>query len=379
MATQKDSLDWSEEFLAGKGRRFNQKLKPYLVLQILMRETDENHVLTAPEIAGKLRIMGIEAERRSIYRDIAEINKALYMMENDCTIDEAEEALEDPDFGDSEKLVVYDSRRKGFYVRQRHYEPIEIRLMAECVYSAKFLSQKQANKLVDVLCELISEYQAKTIRHDFYLADRTRTNNKNVINNISVIDAAMSKTLDGKKHTPEKISFTYIRTAIVDITQQVERFNGKRFIASPYKLLINDGYYYLLAFDDKIKKMLTFRVDRMKDVRFTGQPRDGADAFAAIDLRDYTKRTFFMFSGKTERVEMRFINPLLDTAIDRFGTSGVRYLSIDEKHFTATLDIAISDQFFGWLLGFGRRVKLLGPPPVVEQFRAYMDKVREMY
>ena len=379
MATQKDSLDWSEEFLTGKGRRFNQKLKPYLVLQILMRETDENHVLTAPEIAGKLKIMGIEAERRSIYRDIAEINKALYMLENDCTIDEAEEALEDPDFGDGEKLVVYDSRRKGFYVRQRHYDADDIRLLAECIYSAKFLPEAQAKRLADVVCEFVSEHQAKTIRHDALLTDRVKTNNKSVINNISTINTAMSKTLEGKKHIPEKISFKYLKASVSNVSQQVERRKGDRYIVSPFKLLINDGNYYLLSFDDKYKKMRTYRVDRMRDVRFTGQPRDGEEVFAAIDLRDYTRRTFSMFGGKSERVEMRFINPLMDTAIDRFGTSGVRYFVVDDNHFTVTAEIDVSDQFFGWLLGFGKRVKLLGPPPVVEQFRAYMDKIREMY
>ena len=34
------------------GKRANQKLKPYIVLQILQRETDENHVLSAVEIAA---------------------------------------------------------------------------------------------------------------------------------------------------------------------------------------------------------------------------------------------------------------------------------------------------------------------------------------
>jgi hypothetical protein len=36
------------------GKRDNQELKPYIVLQILQRETDENHVLSAVEIAAAL-------------------------------------------------------------------------------------------------------------------------------------------------------------------------------------------------------------------------------------------------------------------------------------------------------------------------------------
>ena len=43
--------------------------------------------------------------------------------------------------------------------------------------------------------------------------------------------------------------------------------------------------------------MRTYRVDRMKNVRFTGEPREGAEAFAAIDLKSYTKRVFSMIGG----------------------------------------------------------------------------------
>ena len=52
---------------------------------------------------------------------------------------------------------------------------------------------------------------------------------------------------------------------------------------------------------------------------------------------------------------------------------------VDDKHFTVNAEVEISEQFFGWLLGFGKRVKVLYPNDVVEGFKAYLDKVREMY
>ena len=55
------------------------------------------------------------------------------------------------------------------------------------------------------------------------------------------------------------------------------------------------------------------------------------------------------------------------------------YSMVDDKHFTVNAEVEISDQFFGWLLGFGKRVKVLYPNDVVEDFKAYLDKVREMY
>ena len=65
--------------------------------------------------------------------------------------------------------------------------------------------------------------------------------------------------------------------------------------------------------------------------------------------------------------------------VDRFGTKDVRYARVDDTHFSVTAKVEISDQFFGWILGFGKKAKLLYPDDVIDQFRAYMDKIREMY
>ena len=57
-----------------RGRQFNQKMKPVIVLSYLRRNTDEDHVSSAKDIIDYLRNdCGITADRRSIYSDIAEI------------------------------------------------------------------------------------------------------------------------------------------------------------------------------------------------------------------------------------------------------------------------------------------------------------------
>ena len=370
-----------EKELPHHGRQPNQKLKPYLVLQYLLRETDENHIQKATEIVAYLeQDRGITAERRSIYRDIEEINKAQLALEEGCTIQEAEEMLaDDPD--DELKLIVYDKAKKGFYVRQRHFDLTDIRLLAECVYSTKFISEGQSKRLLDVICEFVSDHQADKIRHNAFLTDRVKTNNKSVLNSIATINEAMSHKLEGLPHKPEKITFKYLKYTIDDMSGQAERRHGEKYSVSPYQLLINDGNYYMLAFSDRYHEMRTYRVDRMKDVRRSGEPRDGENVFKETDMSTYTQRTFGMVSGKEppQLVTIRFINYLLDVAVDRFGPYGVVYKKVDDNHFTVTTKVEVSDQFFGWLLGFGRRVKLMGPDDVAEKFKAYMDKIREMY
>lgn len=52
---------------------------------------------------------------------------------------------------------------------------------------------------------------------------------------------------------------------------------------------------------------------------------------------------------------------------------------INRKHYSVTAEVEISDQFYGWLLGFGKKTKILFPPEAVDGYKAHLDKVREMY
>ena len=361
------------------GRKLDQKMKPYLVMQYLIKNTDESHLITATEIADKMEeLYEIDAERRSIYRDIQAINKAYLMYENGITADKAEEWLKG-DVDDEDKLIIYDKGRRGFYARNRSYDTNDIRLLAECVYSARFLGKSQSDFLVDIVCNNVSEHQAKTIKHDVLLVDRTRTNNTEVLNNIVTINEAMSKELSGEKHVPEKISFKYLKYTISDVKKQVERKKGNDYVVSPFALIMNDGNYYLLAFDSEKKDFRHFRVDRMKKVARTGEKRDGELEFDNIDLKTYTKEVFSMYGGEETRITLRFVNKLLDTVIDRFGTKDVVYTQVDNRHFTVAMKVQISEQFYGWLCGFGNMVTILSPSPVVEDFKQHLDKIMRKY
>ena len=363
----------------GRCRKSDQKLKSYLLMKYLFKHTDEEHTATSFDIVSYLEDFGISAERRSIYKDIEEINKALLMLENEIDILEAEEMLAD-DVDDEEKFIVYDKRQKGFYVKRRLYDLYEIQLLAECIYSARFLEANQAERLVKILYSQVSEEQAEKITHNAFLTDRVKTNNSEVINNITIITEAMSKKIEGKTHTPEKISFKYQKYSITD-KKQISRRHGEKYIVSPFALLINDGNYYLLAFDDKKQKMINYRVDRMKNVEQTGEKRTGEDEFSKIDLKSYTKKVFSMFNGNLRTVEIRFINPLLDTVIERFGTGANVFYSAmpDNRHFIVKTDVEVSKQFFGWICGFGNKAKILNPPSVVDEMKDYINTIQKVY
>lgn len=357
------------------GKKPNQKLKAYLVYEYLKKNTDEEHSVSASEIIDYLQERGINAERRSIYRDIEDVNKLFYLLENeDADMYEAEEEIEADEYDDY-KTIVYDKTKKGFYVKRRLNFENDVRLLAECVYATKFVSAENAEMLIDTVCGLVSDFQAERIRHNVFLADRIKTDNSAVYNNVDVINEALNYRDDlGRK--PRKISFRYQTYNINDLKKKAYRRGGAVYKVSPFQLIINEGNYYMLGYDDKVKKMLTYRVDRMERVGVLyDEAREGNDEYKGFDLTS----AFNMFNGERRSVKIKCTNDLLDTMIERFGTKNARYSQADKKHFTVEAEVEISDQFFGWLLGFGRKVVLQFPDFIVRQFKEYLDKVQEMY
>ena len=70
-------------------------------------------------------------------------------------------------------------------------------------------------------------------------------------------------------------------------------------------------------------------------------------------------RDSFHVWGETQRVKIRFVNRTPGTILDRIGRSSVVYTKEDDEHFVLTADVKVSEQFYGWLFGFGRKAQLI--------------------
>ncbi len=349
------------------GKKEGQKFKSLLVWNILLKKTDENHALQIKEIKEFLEFYGITAERHSIKRDIDDI-LALVNREYEMDLDDL--GMEERELLGYE--VEYDAAQHGYKVSRRPYDFEELRLLAECVRSTKFISKSQEEHLLAAIENLCSDYQIEELKSEVYLVGRNKTANKSVMGNMLKINQAIREN--------KQISFRYQKYTIQDRTQQVDRRRGAAYILSPFKLIINDGYYYLLSWNSKLKKPITFRLDRIKGVEVLDIEREGTVEFSKIDMRTYSQQHFGMFSGETKRVSLRFVNGLLDTAVDRFGTGAeVFYRPDDDKHFIVTADVAISNQFYGWISGFRKAAKIVGPPEVIEDFHNFLDDIYGRY
>ena len=370
-----------EKEAAQRGKKPNQKLKTYLVLHYLLRESDREHPKNADDIAQYLEEdVGIYAERRSIYRDIHDINIANLILENGITAEEAEIMLDEDPKDEADTRLVKLNRKRGFYVVPRRYTPEDIQFLTECVSSAKFLPEGKAKKLVQAItADHLSIHQQKIIVNDTFVVERTRKLNPALIYDIITLNKAIKGYNDGKRVPPQKVSFLYKRADINNVNNTVSRRKGSRYTVSPYKVLIHDGNYYLLAVDDFSKQLRTYRIDRMAELLPTGEPKEGKELFEKLNIDQFVKRKFQMMSGESTLVSLQFTASLLDTVLDRFGTKGVNYRKIDDHHFTVQTYVEVSDQFFAWLCGFGRRVKIIAPDSLKEQYKTHLDNIGKLY
>lgn len=352
----------NEMAIRSGGKRPGQKYKSLLVCNLLLKRSDEGHAVSMKEIREFLLEYGIEVERHSISRDIKELQDLLNR-EQDLDIDEREML---------DYEVEYDAQLHGYKVVRRPYDFEELRLLAECVRATKFISKTQEEHLLATIEGLCSDYQIEELKNEVYLVGRNKTTNKYIMRSMQTINQAIRED--------RKITFHYQKFTLQDRTQQVDRRNGAAYILSPFKLLINEGNYYMLAYDSASADIRTFRLDRMKGVAALDKPREGHQAFSQIDMRTYTQRVFSMFGGEEKRVSIRFITPLLDAVVERFGTGAeVFYRPDGERHFIVSADVEISDQFYAWICGFRKRAQIISPPDVVEEFQKFLSDIAGKY
>ena len=71
-------------------------------------------------------------------------------------------------------------------------------------------------------------------------------------------------------------------------------------------------------------------------------------------------------------------NDMVGVVIDRFGKD-IPLVALDEGHFEAKVRVAISPQFFGWIIALGSGIRIAGPEPVLKKLRGEIRRLNEHY
>lgn len=328
-------------------RSSQQKLKILYVMDYLLQQTDEAHPATLAQITDYLTANGVAAERKSLYDDF----EALRAWGLDV-------------------VSVGHGRGSGYYVAGRDFELPELKLLVDSVQASKFITHKKTAALIRKIERLCSVHEARALQRQVYVAGRIKTMNESIYYNVDEVHAGISQ---GKK-----IRFRYFELTV----QKTRRYrrNGAWYVVSPYALTWDSENYYLVAFDGDAESggIRHYRVDKMSSITVLDAPRDGQEAFRALDMASYTRKVFGMFSGTAQPVRMRFDERLAGAVLDRLGSETLLVPDSD-GHFTVTADVVPSPLFFAWLFGFGARAEILGPEDVAAEMRKQLREVSALY
>ena len=160
-----------------------------------------------------------------------------------------------------------------------------------------------------------------------------------------------------------------------NLKKEIElRRDGAYYQVSPWALTWDDENYYLVAYDAEADMIKHYRVDKMQEIRVMEDGRLGRENFKDFDLAAFARKTFGMYGGEDRKITLEGENHLVGVVIDRFGTD-VMIHPQDQDHFHAGVTVTVSPQFFGWLAGIGKGIRISWPEDVREEYKQYLQGI----
>lgn len=328
-------------------RSMGQKAKIMVLLELLWRRTDEDHRLTVPQMIDYLQEQGIEAERKSVYSDIDALRAAGFEIENQR------------------------GPGGGYYMEHRPFELAELKLLVDAVQGSRFITTRKSESLIRKLESLASDDQARKMQRQVMVTGRVKNMNESILYSVDGLHQAIS--------ADRQVSFLYSDWNLDK--EKVPRKDGQRYQVSPWALVWNSDNYYLVAYVQGTEKgeIRHYRVDKMSHIRVEDRlPRQGQRAFEQLDLAAYTRSLFGMFGGEKTTVRLRCASKLVDAMLDRFGRD-VTLLNRQENTFDLFAEVTLSQQFVGWVCGFGGEVQVLEPQKARQMMQDLANVLAKQY
>ena len=318
------------------------KLRPWLLAKILYERTDYDNCLTTAQLMKILEEeYGMPTHRTTIGADI-EMLQSLGM-----------------------DIQLTKSTQNKYNVLERYFNEAELKLMIDAVASSRFITAAQSKNLIDKIGAMAGKNAAKRMIRNVSVERRIKGTNKKVM---SIVDA-VNEAITQKK----QISFQYFEYNVKK--ERKPRFDGYRYRFSPWRLVWNGDYYYIVGWYAKYEKIMSYRVDRIVSAPLILDD-DAIPMPKNFDLDKHLNTMFHMFSSERQTVELVCDNKVVDAIIDRFGEK-VDITIVDDEHFKVAAEVAVNNVLFSWIVGFGGLVKIAAPEDVREEYKEFVRRAFE--
>ena len=311
--------------------------------QVLRKHSDSEHPLTTNQIRALMEAEhGITMHRTTVPGDIEVLKAAGF------------------------NIVGRRARQNKYYLAEGEFELPELKILIDAVESSRFITEKKSRELIGKLASLTSEQNAKKLRRHIYTTGRVRSMNEKCW---YIIDAFNEAINEGRR-----VSFYY--TDIDGRKRVVLRNHGRPYIISPYTLLWNGDFYYLLGYDHNKGEMRTYRVDRIAD-----RPeilKEAADPVPeGFDLGRYTREVFRMFDNEElQEVDLLCSYEVMKGVVDQFGMD-IKIKRAGTGWFGLRVTVCTSATFYAWVFQWAGRIRIAGPEKAREEYRQMALKALE--
>ena len=238
-------------------------------------------------------------------------------------------------------------------------------MLIDAVAASRFISIEKSKRVISRLASLatISDrpYLENELRH-------VRTIKRAVGGTMYVANELFRAIVAQKKVQFQMIDYRVPDKAVIP------HKDGKVYVVSPYATIWSNDRYYLLAYEEERHSIITPRLDHIRKIRILEESIDPAPA--NFDIGYYYSSSYKMYGGPEMEITIECENSLLGKFIDRFGMT-FDCIPVSDHSFQATVKACIGNTFFGWLLQYAGRMKLVAPSEAVSLYKEKLTKALE--
>ncbi len=248
------------------------------------------------------------------------------------------------------------SKPEAYYI-ERMFDKAEVRALIDAVSFAQFFTVRNSNQLIRKISKLSAKPSRRSLTANVYAMGRRKTGSASVNKAINTILTAI--------HDEKQISFLY--TDYNEKKKIYYRNEQKRYKVSPYTLILDNNRYYVTAYNPDRKKVINFRIDRMRAVMEEPEPIENKNQF---DFENYTKYSVGMYSGDGPEREIILQSEKWHMAsiVDFFGEDVETVFDANTEKIQAYVKVKPGRTFYSWVTGFAGEMAIVAPEDVRQEY-----------
>lgn len=318
----------------------NRKLKLLKLLEILQRETDEQHPMKTTDICRRMEDMDISCDRRILASEIQTLREQGYEIQQ-CQV----------------------GRAKGYFIADRAFKVPELRMLLDAVEASQLLTEKKTQELKDKIVSLSSDKQAEILKSTVVRFNSAKSTNERIYHTIGTLEEAIRKK--------KKVTIRYFH--LNEQREKVYRSENGIHTVEPIALVYNNDKYYLTCYNPVADKNYNYRLDRIEWVEILKEKINKNAVIRSRSVAKYTAQVFKMYGGETVNVTLAFDAHMIDYIYEKFGME-TKIFPLDNEEFTTNVDVQLSPTFWGWVFQFTGKMKITAPEWVREEYIEMLKK-----